>query len=405
MSSTAATAQTPLTPLASFAGNPNSLIQYPDGNFYGTSGSGAGSTFFRMTPAGAITVLHTFTAAEGGGRLTLGSDGNFYGATPAVFNPISKTTSSRAFRLTPSGNLTLLPAGFAGSARFMQASDGNLYGSAQDQFCGTSLCTWTNYVFRMTFAGVKTTVQTFNSGFSQKPTSIDVEAGDGNFYGTVFLAHLPFSPTFNNRMFRMTPAGVETTVHTFTGGDDGEYGFVRVQGSDGNLYGVRVNGWTPARADAIFRLTPAGTLTILHSFAGGATDGALPTALIEATDGNLYGITTEGGPANLGTVFKLTPGGDFTLLHTFDGSEGSPQSFLQGLDGLFYGTTATLAWSLPGPPITGQRSRCANRVDGGDAPGRHAPACRSPGRRRAAPRATPSSAGPRPARRPRSPPA
>src|SRR4029453_11062535 len=101
----AATAQTPLTPLASFTSSPNSLIQYPDGNFYGTSGFGAGSTFFRMTPAGAVTVLHTFTEAEGGGRLTLGADGSFYGTSPLVFNNFSSQLESYAFRLTPAGNL------------------------------------------------------------------------------------------------------------------------------------------------------------------------------------------------------------------------------------------------------------------------------------------------------------
>ena len=127
---------------------------------------------------------------------------------------------------------------------------------------------------------------------------------------------------------------------------------MRFQGADGNLYGTTATGGT-ARIGAIFRLTPGGTFSILHSFAGGATDGAAPATLIEATDGNFYGTTTQGGPANLGVVFKLTPAGVFTLLHAFDGSEGSPQSFLQGLDGNFYGTTATLAWRLPGPPITG----------------------------------------------------
>lgn len=62
-----AMAQTPLTPFASFSSSPNSLIQYPDGNFYGTSGSGTGSTFFRMTPAGTMTVLHTSPKQKAGG--------------------------------------------------------------------------------------------------------------------------------------------------------------------------------------------------------------------------------------------------------------------------------------------------------------------------------------------------
>lgn len=136
MSSAAVTAQTPLTPLASFTSSPNSLIQYPDGNFYGTSGSGAGSTFFRLTPSGAVTVLHTFTGAEGGGRLTLGADGNFYGFTPSVFDFFTRTTRSSAFRLTPSGTVTLIADIFGAGFGLLQASDGYLYGSGEMMSCG-----------------------------------------------------------------------------------------------------------------------------------------------------------------------------------------------------------------------------------------------------------------------------
>jgi hypothetical protein len=202
MSSVAARAQTPLTPLTSFTSSPDSLIQYPDGNFYGTSASGAGSTFFRMTPAGTVTVLHTFTAAEGGGRLTLGADGNFYGTTPSVFDPFFRANRSRAFRLTPSGTLTLL--GTFGSAGFgLQASDGYLYGSAENFSCGAfgGSCSWTDYVFRMTFAGATTTLHTFSLG-GNTPTghSIDAESSDGNFYGTVFYQFVPGPPPSSNRI-------------------------------------------------------------------------------------------------------------------------------------------------------------------------------------------------------------
>jgi uncharacterized repeat protein (TIGR03803 family) len=359
LAATATSAQTPLTVLHSFTASPNSLIQHPDGNFYGTSGSGDGSVFFRMTPDGTVTPLHTFSAAEGGGNLTLGANGDFYGTTPSQFDSLSQIWRGRAFSLTPSGSLTLLPWFFYNSAHLgVQASDGYLYGGAENIICsgpgpGTH-CDFSEYAFKMTPAGSTKVVHSFSSqGSTPLRESIDAEGNDGNLYGTQYFPG-SFGPTslLFNGIFRMTQAGVTTFMHGFTGADDGQYGFVQFQSADGNLYGTTATGGT-SRIGAIFRLAPDGTFTIVHSFAGGAADGAAPVKLIEGTDGNFYGITTQGGTASLGTVYRLTPDGEITLLHSFDATEGSPQSLLQGVDGKFYGTTATLAWSLPGPPVTG----------------------------------------------------
>jgi uncharacterized repeat protein (TIGR03803 family) len=92
---------------------------------------------------------------------------------------------------------------------------------------------------------------------------------------------------------------------------------------------------------------------VLHSFAGGA-DGANPfAALIQATDGNFYG-TTLGGSA-LGTVFRMTPSGTFTIWHDFAGGTDGAQplaAVIQATDGNLYGTTVrvvfppTRAWCL-----------------------------------------------------------
>ena len=78
-------------------------------------------------------------------------------------------------------------------------------------------------------------------------------------------------------------------------------------GTDGNYYGTTEGGGANS-AGTVFRITPAGTLTTLHSFDG--TDGASPTAvLVQATNGDLYGTTERGGTNSDGTVFKITPGG------------------------------------------------------------------------------------------------
>ena len=82
MSPDAATTQTPLTPLASFTSSPNSLIQYPDGNFYGTSGD--------------VSVLHSFAggATDGAAPATLieATNGNFYGITTRGVNGVCPAT-------------------------------------------------------------------------------------------------------------------------------------------------------------------------------------------------------------------------------------------------------------------------------------------------------------------------
>jgi uncharacterized repeat protein (TIGR03803 family) len=121
-----------------------------------------------------------------------------------------------------------------------------------------------------------------------------------------------------------------------------------VQGTDGNLYGATVAGGVHG-SGAVFRTTPGGTLTTLYSFCTltNCADGEYPEAgLIQASDGNFYGTTFRGGANSLaGTVFKLTPGGTLTTLYSFcsltncaDG-EGPMAGLIQASDGNFYGTT------------------------------------------------------------------
>ena len=89
---------------------------------------------------------------------------------------------------------------------------------------------------------------------------------------------------------------------------------------------------------------PEGTETTLYRFCSKANcaDGENPVGgVVLATDGNFYGVTLEGGAGNLGTVFKITPDGELTTLHSFDGSDGAfPYGgLLQATDGNFYGVT------------------------------------------------------------------
>ena len=123
-----------------------------------------------------------------------------------------------------------------------------------------------------------------------------------------------------------------------------------IEASDGNFYGTNLSGGTYGLG-SVFKITPTGKLTVVHSFGNldgtGAYDGAMPLAgLVQATDGNLYGTTLAAGGNDGGIVFRITLAGYETVLHSFDlmsysSTDGStPQSSLiQGSDGNLYGTT------------------------------------------------------------------
>ena len=150
-----------------------------------------------------------------------------------------------------------------------------------------------------------------------------------------------------------------TTLHAFTGAPDGvapESGLI--QATDGNFYGTTDAGGTShgctggsnEGCGTVFKMTPDGTVTVLYSFCelGGCADGFFPKSpLLQATDGNFYGLTENGGPHNAGTLFKITPSGTLTTIYAFcsqsscadggyDGFEGP--GLVQGADGNFYGT-------------------------------------------------------------------
>lgn len=159
-------------------------------------------------------------------------------------------------------------------------------------------------------------------------------------------------------VFRMSPAGKLTTLYTFcsqSGCTDGAQPWAGlVQGSDGNFYGTTSVGGS-ANSGTVFKITPSGALTTLYSFCALAncSDGSQPGAtLIEGTDGNFYGTTNEGGGANQGTVFQITPGGTLTTLHAFcllsscDDGYGPIGALVQGTNGTFYGTVANGGGSI-----------------------------------------------------------
>jgi uncharacterized repeat protein (TIGR03803 family) len=171
-----------------------------------------------------------------------------------------------------------------------------------------------------------------------------VEGRDGNFYGVT-----PGGGTNNNgTVFKITPAGTQTVLYRFAGQpNDGAspYQSGLILASDGNFYGTTNNGGAYGNRGTVFKITPSGTETVLWSF-GNGSDGAYPNVgLVQATDGNFYGTTTMGGANGAGTIFKITPAGVETVLwsFTFSTTDGSyPYAGLtEGSDGNLYGVAGS----------------------------------------------------------------
>src|SRR6267378_4243088 len=180
----------------------------------------------------------------------------------------------------------------------------------------------------------------FGPAGPQNPQAPLIQGTDGNFYGTTSQGGASNAGT----VFQLTPAGTLTVLYTFTGGttDGATPNAGLIQATDGNFYGTTVNGGAFS-AGTVFQLTPAGTLTVLHEFTGGSTDGATPYAgLIQASDRNFYGTTVNGGGSGAGTVFQLTPAGAVSVPYAFTGgTDGAAPvaGVIQAADGNFYGVT------------------------------------------------------------------
>jgi uncharacterized repeat protein (TIGR03803 family) len=181
-----------------------------------------------------------------------------------------------------------------------------------------------------------TTLVSFNKTNGANPYSSLIQGSDGNFYGTTELGGTKNAGT----VFKITPSGTLTTLVSFHT-TNGAYPLDSlIQGSDGNFYGTTEEGGTSHKG-TVFKITPSGTLTTLVSFNG--SNGSSPYAgLIQGSDGNFYGTTEYGGPDDYGTVFMVTPSGTLTTLVSFNffANGAFPLgSLIQGRDGSFYGTT------------------------------------------------------------------
>jgi uncharacterized repeat protein (TIGR03803 family) len=337
------------------------LVQGRDGALYGTSqvgGQHKQGTVFKISPAGQMRVVYSFctqvNCTDGSvpyGGLTLRANGHFIGTTSiGGSGGLGSGGYGTIFDISDTGTLTVLynfTGGVDGSLPFgppIYGGDGGFYGIT-DAAGGPSAC---GTIYKITSGGF-TLLHDFDNTDGCVPTGALVLGTDGNLYGATDIGGTG-TGSGAGVIFQSTPSGTVTVLHDFGGGPDANPTSPLVQGGDGNFYGTTtVTGAGPG--GSVFQITPAGNLTFLYTL-NRTTDGSGPVnGLGLATDGNFYGVTEQGGSSNnpnchafgCGTLFQVTPGGSFSVLHNFDFitgdiARGAP---FQHTSGVLYGNTAT----------------------------------------------------------------
>lgn len=202
----------------------------------------------------------------------------------------------------------------------------------------------------MTTAGAQEVSVSFTGKNGIYPYARLIQATNGNFYGTTSQV-----TSGNGTVFAILPKTGLTTLYKFQGVANGGYPVGGlIQATNGILYGTTSTGGGNSTGGTVFSITAAGKLKTIYSFCSkpNCTDGSNPVAsLIQATDGNLYGTTLNGGAnyttcnGGCGTIFKITTAGTLTTLYNFcsqsDCADGNqPEGGLvQATNGTFYGTT------------------------------------------------------------------
>jgi uncharacterized repeat protein (TIGR03803 family) len=291
------------------------VIQDAKGNLYGTTtggGSSGDGTVFRVTKSGKETALYSFAK---------GTQGNY--------------STSNLLR-DSAGNLY----GMTQSGGELSCTNGEGYG------CGT--------IFEVDAAGQETVLYSFKGGTDGMfPSGGLIRDAAGNFYGTTLEGgDLTCNQYGCGTVFKLETGGSETVLHAFAGGSDGsgpEGGLVR--DSKGNLYGTTTGGGTGLYG-TVYKVTPAGEESILHSFSAG-NDGSEPMgSLVMDKKGDLYGTTSGNDNSNYGTVFRLDKHGKQTVLWRFQGPPDGRQPQA--------GVVMDAAGNLYGTTLNGGHATCAN---------------------------------------------
>jgi len=317
---------------------------YTDGTIFAVSPVGSLSLVYSFCPSCPTSSFNPYAAG-----IVQATNGGFYGMTSQG----GTANEGTVYRVGTNGILTTIYS-FCAQSGCQDGSSpyGGLVQASNGDFYGTTSTGGTNghgTVFRITTAGTLTTLYSFcvqpNCTDGAAPEAALIQATNGDLYGTTARGGVNNTGT----VFRITPAGALTRVQSFTacagdvcaGAANPAYESL-VQGTNGNFYGTTRGGGAHS-SGTVFRITPAGVLTTLYSFCAlsGCVDGYEPEGgLTLATDGNFYGTTYFGGTNYDGTIFQITPGGTLTTLHSFTGPAFDPIAApLQDTNGVLYGTT------------------------------------------------------------------
>jgi uncharacterized repeat protein (TIGR03803 family) len=298
------------------------------------------STAWAQTESALYSFCVQKNCADGAGPsagVVLDQEGNLYGTTQygGAYNG-----NGVVFKLTPKGKETVLYSfcsqnnctdGAVPSGGLIFDQKENLYGTtiAGGAYNGCDLGVGCGVIFKLSPKSKETVLYSFcaqnhcSDGAGPSGVAFDQQ---GNLYGTTFAGGIYNKSCGSSGcgvVFKLTPNGKETVLHSFCARYNCTDGWGPVGGllfdQRGNLYGATIAGGIDGHG-VVFKVTPKGKETVLYSFCAqnNCTDGYLPLAgLVLDQKGNLYGTTAYGGAYKSGVAFKLTPEGKETVLYSF----------------------------------------------------------------------------------------
>jgi len=316
--------------------------------------------------AGHLDVLHAFKKSthglEPGTGMIEGPAGKLYGTTFYGGNDTCDTGGAGCgvvFAINADGHEKVVYAftggsdGYGPAGGLVRGGAGNIYGTAE-----VGGANGFGTVFKIASDGSETTLYAFKGGTDGSyPLGSLIMDSSGNLYGTTEEGGGPTNTcsTGCGTVYKVAPDGTESVLYAFSGMNGDGYNPVGglALDSSGNLYGTTEFGGAGCSfgCGIFFRVSPAGTETILHTFGGfSSDDGSLPAAdLMTDRKGTIYGTTRTGGNSNncgmagCGTIFSFTSGGSFNVVFAFQGGADGAQpagGVVEDKSGNLYGSAS-----------------------------------------------------------------